>query len=242
MYYCFLVLRTSIWVTECSSMSWSSAYWNAYSEGCRVETNVISLMTVFFCLVLRCSLLAWLVCCWFEFMWRVVVCAWNKWVFFQSVMSSGWSLCNPSCFFSFASQGKGCVSNLLCCLEPGILTSSFWNLFVGLKTFCRRYRGDKGYSETRWRLVTIKESYRGHGLNRGGLVDRKSFLVLQAHAVRGQVTKTELNNETATWLACGKEHGLKRPRLKNALDSRENQCRVFKTMTYSHFEGFQGQN
>lgn len=114
----------------------------------------------------------------------------------------------------------------------GHFNEFFFRICLWVWRHCRRYRGDKGYSETRWRLVTIKESYRGHGLNRGGLVDRKSFLVLQAHAVRGQVTKTELNNETATWLACGKEHGLKRPRLKNALDSQENQCRVFKTKTF----------
>ena len=43
---------------------------------------------------------------------------------------------------------------------------------------------------------------------------------------------TELNNETTTSLVCGKERGLKRARLKNAFDSRENQCRVLKTKTF----------
>ena len=45
-------------------------------------------------------------------------------------------------------------------------------------------------------------------------------------------SETELNNETTTSLACGKERGLKRARLKNAFDSREKQRRVFKTKTF----------
>ena len=40
---------------------------------------------------------------------------------------------------------------------------------------------------------------------------------------------TELNNETKTSLACGKERGLKRARLKNAFYSREKYDRVLKT-------------
>ena len=44
--------------------------------------------------------------------------------------------------------------------------------------------------------------------------------------------RTELNNETTTSLACGKERGLKRARPKNAFDSVENQCRVLKTKTF----------
>ena len=43
---------------------------------------------------------------------------------------------------------------------------------------------------------------------------------------------TELNNETTTSLACGKERGLKRARPRNSFDSRENQCRVLKTKTF----------
>ena len=43
------------------------------------------------------------------------------------------------------------------------------------------------------------------------------------------MTLAELNNETTTSLACGKERGLKRARLKTAFDSRENHGRVFKT-------------
>ena len=43
---------------------------------------------------------------------------------------------------------------------------------------------------------------------------------------------TELNNETTTSLACGKERGLKRARLKTAFDSRENHGRVFKTENF----------
>ena len=60
---------------------------------------------------------------------------------------------------------------------------------------------------------------------------------------------TELNNETTTSLACGKERGLRRARLKNAFDSRKKHGRVLKTKTffllfktYSHFERFKGQN
>ena len=45
--------------------------------------------------------------------------------------------------------------------------------------------------------------------------------------MKGQ--KTEQNNETTTSLACEKERGLTRARLKNAFDSREKHGRVFKT-------------
>ena len=58
----------------------------------------------------------------------------------------------------------------------------------------------------------------------------ESFLVKHAHFNRKSAT--ELNNETTTSLACGKERGLKRARPRNSFDSRENQCRVLKTKTF----------
>ena len=95
-----------------------------------------------------------------------------------------------------------------------------------------------------WRLISFKWLV-------GSLVDSKVYNLHGSSArqlIPSSLSRTELNNEATTSLACGKQRGFKRARPKNAFDSRIYQCRVLNTKTffflfktYSHFERFRGQ-